>query len=131
MRSTNPAATIEPEDPGPEDSMLSRFRKCSRAAARAIAIFGAALLLISQTVGVAHFHENAGVRDGIVAAQPVTDSGLCPVCQLAMHSPVSVASALTVARGPAIAETVFVDTPVRFDSPVFSDARVRAPPTAL
>jgi len=111
--------------------MRSRVHRNGTAATRAVAIFGAALLLVSQLIGVAHFHENAGVRDGIVAAQPVTDPGVCPVCQLAMHSPVSVASALTVARGPAIAETVFVITPVRFDSPVFSDARVRAPPTAL
>jgi hypothetical protein len=111
--------------------MISRFRKCGRAAARAIAIFGAALLLISQSVGVAHFHEGAGARDGIVAAQPAADSGACPVCQLAMHSPGSVASAVTVVRGPALAEALFVTAPVRVESPVYSDARVRAPPVAL
>jgi len=111
--------------------MLPRFRKCGRAAARAITIFGALLLLISQTVGVAHFHEGATVRNGIVAPQTGTDPGLCPVCQLAMHSPGSIASAVTVARGPAIAEALFVATTIQVESPVFSDARVRAPPTAL
>ena len=111
--------------------MLPGFRKCGRAAARAITIFGALLLLISQTVGVAHFHEGKVVHDGIVAPQPVSASGLCPVCQLAMHSPGSLASAVTVARGPAIAGTLFVAATVRVESPVFSDARVRAPPTAL
>jgi hypothetical protein len=36
--------------------MLSRFHKGGRAAARAIAIFGAALILVSQAIGAAHFH---------------------------------------------------------------------------
>jgi len=94
-------------------------------------MFGAVLLLISQIVGVAHFHESAGSRDGVAAAQLAADPGFCPVCQLALHSPGSVAAATTVARGPVVAETVFVAAPVRFESPVFSSARVRAPPVSL
>jgi hypothetical protein len=111
--------------------MLSRFHKGGRAVARAIAIFGAALILVSQAIGAAHFHQGAAWRDGVGVAQLSADPGLCPVCQLALHSPGSVASTATVARGPAIAETVFLAAPIRSESPVFSAARVRAPPVSL
>ena len=85
--------------------MISRLNRGGRTGARAIVIFGAVLLLVSQMIGVAHFHEGAVSRDGIGAAQVGTDSGLCPICQLALHAPGSLAQATTVARGPAIAES--------------------------
>ncbi len=109
--------------------MTSRFHKGGGAAARAIAIFGAALILVSQAIGAAHFHQGAVSRDGV--AQLSADEGLCPVCQLALHAPGSVASAATAARGPAIAETIFLAAPLRSVSPVFSAARVRAPPAPV
>jgi hypothetical protein len=115
----------------PNDPMLSSFQRSGRTAARAISVFGAVLMLVSQLIGVAHFHEGAVTRDGIAAAQVGGDRGLCPVCQLALHSPGTVSAATTVARGPAIAETVFLVAPLRVESPVFSDARVRAPPVSL
>ncbi|HKN12083.1 MAG TPA: hypothetical protein VJX68_02715 [Candidatus Binatus sp.] len=111
--------------------MISRFHRSGRTAARAVAMFGAALLLISQIVGAAHFHEGAASRDGVSAAQLSADPGFCPVCQLALHSPGSVTAATTVARGPAIAGTISLVAPIRSESPVFSAARVRAPPVAL
>src|SRR5208337_2058182 len=110
--------------------MISSFQRCGRAAARSIAIVCAGLLLVAQTVGVAHFHDPVS-RDRVVAAQPATDQGLCPVCQLALHSPGSVTAATTIGRGPAIAETIFIATPIRFVSLVFSEARVRAPPVSI
>src|SRR5271168_3359661 len=103
--------------------MLSRFQRSGRTAARAISIFGAMLMLVSQLIGVAHFHEGVVTRDGIAAAQVGGDQGLCPVCQLAMHSPGSVSAATTVARGAAVAETIFIAAPTRAESPVFSTAR--------
>ena len=115
----------------PNDPMLSRFQRSGRTAARAISIFGAVLMLVSQLIGVAHFHEGAVSRDGIVATQISDDPGLCPVCQLALHSPGSVAAATAITRGPAIAETIFIAPPTRAESPVLSTARVRAPPVAL
>jgi hypothetical protein len=112
--------------------MIPRLHKSGRTTTRAIAIFGAALLLlVSQTIGVAHFHEGTVPRDGIVAPQAGTDPGLCPVCQLALHSPGSVTAATTVARGAVMAETIFIAAPTRLESPVFSIARVRAPPVSL
>jgi len=111
--------------------MTSRFHKGGRATARAIAIFGAALLLVSQSIGAAHFHEDTVSRDGVAVAQLSADQGPCPICQLALHSPGSVAVAATAARGPAITETIFLAAPMRSESPVFSTARVRAPPISL
>ena len=107
---------------------MSRFHSSGRAA---IAIFGAALILVSQMVGVAHFHESAVSRDGRVTATLSVDPGFCPVCQLALHSVGPLATAATVAHGPVVAETIFVSAPVRFESPIFSAARVRAPPVSI
>ncbi|MGH7923837.1 MAG: hypothetical protein ACREQH_04510, partial [Candidatus Binatus sp.] len=92
---------------------------------------GAALMLVSQLIAVAHFHEGSVSRDGVAAAQIAADLGLCPVCQLALHTPGTVAAATTFARGPAIAETVFLAALTRPQSAVFSVARVRAPPVSL
>ena len=111
--------------------MISRFHKTGRAAARAIAIFGAALILVSQLIGVGHFHASAVSRDGKMAAQVGIDPGFCPVCQLALHSPGSLAQTTTIACGPATSETVFFTAPRQAESPVFSNLRVRAPPVTL
>jgi hypothetical protein len=111
--------------------MISRLHRSGRIGVRALAIFGAALLLVSQLIGVAHFHEGAVSRDGITAAQVGIDPGFCPICQLALHAPGSLAQATTIARGPAIAERIFVAAPARSESPVCSIARVRAPPVSL
>lgn len=108
--------------------MVMRLHKWARVTARSIAIACAALLLVSQLVGVAHFHEGSIAG---AATQISSDAGACPVCQLALHSPGSVAATPTVARGPVLAEPVFFAAPTRFRSPVFSDVRVRAPPVAL
>ena len=111
--------------------MISRLHKSGSASARVIATFCAALILVSQLIGVAHFHEDAVSRDGVVTAALSADPGFCPVCQLALHSPGSVASTVTVASSPAIVEIVFIATPSRSESPALSAARVRAPPVAL
>lgn len=115
----------------PERPMISRFHRSSRAAARAIAIFGALLILVSTSIGASHFHERAVSRNGLAVAQVAVDEGLCPVCQFALHSPGSLSSTTTVTRGPVIVDTIFLAAPVRSESPVFSAARVRAPPIAL
>jgi hypothetical protein len=111
--------------------MTSRLQKSGGAGARAIAVFCAALILVSQAIGAAHFHRGAASRDGVPVAQLTVDEGFCPICQLALHSPGSVSSAPAVVRGPAIAETIFFAAPIRSESPVFSAARVRAPPVSL
>jgi hypothetical protein len=108
--------------------MVARFHRYATALARSIAIVAAAVLLVSQLAGVAHFHEGSLSND---RAQISTDAGFCPVCQLALHSPGSMAAASTLAPGPVLAEAVSFAAPVRLESPVFSTARVRAPPVAL
>jgi hypothetical protein len=111
--------------------MISRFHRSGRTAARAIAIFGALLILVTTSVSASHFHQRAVPRDGAAAVQVAVDEVLCPLCEFALHSPGSVSSTATVARGPAIVDPIFLAAPVRSESPVFSTARVRAPPITL
>jgi len=111
--------------------MTFRVKSSGRTTSRAIAMFGAVLLLVSQVVAVAHFHESAASRDGVASAALSVDPGFCPVCQLALHSPGSVTAATTVARGPSIAGTILLVAPISSESPVFSAARGRAPPVSL
>jgi hypothetical protein len=96
--------------------------------ARAIATIGATLVLFAQLIGAVHFHQSLVSHDGIVNAELSADQGLCPVCQLAFHSPGSVAAAPTVTRGPAFTDAIVRAHPAGIESPVFSAERGRAPP---
>jgi hypothetical protein len=98
--------------------------------ARAIATIGATLVLFAQLIGAVHFHQGVASHDGIVNAALSADQGLCPVCQLAFHSPGSVAAAPTFSRGPAFSDAIVRAQPVEIESPVFSGERGRAPPVA-
>jgi hypothetical protein len=111
--------------------MISRFHRSGRAAARAIAIFGALLILVTTSVTASHFHQRAVPRDGAASVQVAVDEVLCPLCEFALHSPGWVSSIATVTRGPAIVDTIFLAARVRSESPVFSADRVRAPPITL
>jgi len=111
--------------------MISRFHRSGRATARAIAIFGALLILLTTSVTASHFHQRAVPREGAAAVQVAVDEVLCPLCEFALHSPGSMAQATTVARAPSIAEAIFIVAPSRSESLVFSADRVRAPPIAL
>lgn len=107
------------------------FHKRGGGPARAIATLGATLVLFAQLIGAIHFHEGVVSHDGIVTAELSSDQGLCPICQLAFHSPGSVAAAPTVSRGPAIAESIVREELVEIESSVFSSERGRAPPVTL
>jgi hypothetical protein len=111
--------------------MSSWFHKKSANLARAIATMSAALVLFAQLVGAVHFHQDAVSHNGIVTAELSADQGLCPVCQLAFHSPGSVAASPTVSRGPAFTDSIVRAQPVEKESPVFSAERGRAPPVTL
>src|ERR1700688_880732 len=104
------------------------FHKKSGGFARSIATMCAVLVLFAQLIGAVHFHQSVVSHDGIVNAELSADQGLCPVCQLAFHSPGSVAAAPTVSRGLAIVNAIVRAHPVEKESPVFSAERGRAPP---
>ena len=97
----------------------------------ATAIFAAILIVASQAVGAAHFHEDAVSRNKSAVTQLAIDESLCPLCQFALHSPGSVSSTPAVARGPFIGETLILAAPVAAETTVSSTARVRAPPISL
>ncbi|HYL59919.1 MAG TPA: hypothetical protein VEU51_13705 [Candidatus Acidoferrales bacterium] len=109
---------------------LGRSRR-NRALARGLATAGAVLLLFAQLLMAAHFHEGVASRGGIAAAQLSADRGICAVCELAFHSPGSVAAAPTLSRGPAPADSIVLPDPIALDSPVLSPERGRAPPVSL
>lgn len=96
--------------------------------ARAIATTGATLVLFAQLIGAIHFHQSLVSHDGIANAALSADQGFCPVCQLAFHSPGSVAAAAAVSREPAFTEAIVCTQPVEIESPVLSGERGRAPP---
>ena len=108
--------------------MSSWFHRKNAVFPRAIATMGAVLVLFAQLVGAVHFHQGVVSHDRIVNAELSADQGLCPVCQLAFHSPGSVAAAPTISRGPAIVDAIVRAHPVAIESPVFSGERGRAPP---
>src|SRR5258708_27919186 len=97
--------------------MSSWFHKKGGGLARTLATIGAALVLFAQLIGAVHFHEGVISHDGIVTAALSADQGLCPICQLAFHSPGSLAGAPSGARGPAIADVVVRAEPPEIESP--------------
>jgi hypothetical protein len=69
-----------------------------------IAGIAAAILLLAQTVGVAHFHPLPGQKKYAANAIVSVDDGLCALCLVRFHSP----AALVVAPNPTapmLAET--------------------------
>jgi hypothetical protein len=108
--------------------MSSLLHKKSAGFPRAIATTCALLVLFAQLIGAVHFHQGVVSHDGTAYAELSADQGLCPVCQLAFHSPGSVAAAPTISRGPAIVDAIVRAHPVEKESPVFSGERGRAPP---
>ncbi len=99
--------------------------------ARTLATIGATLVLFAQLIGAVHFHEGVISHDGLVTAELSANQGLCPICQLAFHSPGSLGAAPTAARGPAIADAVVLAEPADIESPVTGPERGRAPPVTL
>ena len=111
--------------------MSSWSHKKRGSLARAIATIGATLVLFAQLIGAIHFHQDVVSHNGIVTAELSADQGLCPVCQLAFHSPGSVAAPPAASRGPAFTDAIVHAQLVEVESPVFSAERGRAPPVTL
>src|SRR5512143_217928 len=96
-----------------------------------IARLGAALILLAQLVGAAHYHEGVAARRPAVASQAIADQSSCPVCQLAFHSPASFASVSAVSNSLALEETIVLTESFALASPVLRPQRSRAPPVSL
>lgn len=99
--------------------------------ARAVASLGAALVLLAQLIGAVHFHEGVRPPARATAAAPSSDRGQCPVCQLAFHSPGSIASAPAISVGVPLDQAVVLTESTARPSAVFSPERGRAPPVSL
>jgi hypothetical protein len=108
--------------------MSSWFHKRGGGLARALATIGAVLVLFAQIVGAAHFHEGVVSHDGIATPVISASEGLCPLCQLAFHSPGSVGAAPTAVQGAAIVGALVLEAPAEIESPVMGSERGRSPP---
>jgi hypothetical protein len=70
---------------------------------RRVAAFAAAILLLAQSLGAAHFHPLPSQQKYAADAVVNADDGLCAVCLFRIHSP-------TVS-----AVTPYLTTPARFE----------------
>jgi hypothetical protein len=102
-----------------------------RGGARSIALAGAALILAAQFLALTHFHQRNPIRQFNAQTQLVADDGLCALCNLALHAPLSPAATPSIAR-PYV-EIRLADAPVAslHVSNPFSSCRTRAPPAAV
>src|SRR5579864_576741 len=95
-----------------------------------IAVFVAALILVAQFVAVMHSHPPTQPAT-TVAAQTSLDTGLCALCQLALHSSLNPTSTPNIERletGRALAS---IDSWHRFTLLDSVSAPTRAPPSVL
>src|ERR1700674_4624849 len=63
-----------------------------RGGAESIALAGAALILAAQFLALTHFHQRSPIRQFNAQTQLVADDGLCALCNLALHAPLSPAA---------------------------------------
>jgi len=98
---------------------------------RSVAAFVAAILLLAQSLGAAHFHplptQQKYAADAVVNA----DDGLCAVCLFRIHSP-TVAAVTPSVTAPVLFERIdFVATESRLCSSYDSHLFGRAPPASV
>jgi hypothetical protein len=69
------------------ESMHSNSQTDSRRWIRRIGGISAVILLLAQTVGVAHFHPLPSRHNYLATAAVSVDDGLCALCLVRFHSP--------------------------------------------
>jgi len=111
--------------------MLTAFNRDSGQWKRSVAAFAAAVMLLAQSIGSAHFHPIPAQQKYAASAAASTDNGLCAVCLVRAHSP-TVSFSTPLLTAPVL----FARAPERpaesrirsaFDSHRFG----RAPPASL
>jgi hypothetical protein len=113
--------------------MVSRRRgigRSIRSGAKAIALFGAVLILAAQFVAVAHFHQRNTTRQFNAQTQVVADDGLCALCDLVFHAPFNPAAKPTIARPFTGIRNVAAAVASLHVSASFSSCQTRAPPAS-
>jgi hypothetical protein len=113
--------------------MISRRRETGgvvRRGAKSIALLGALLILTAQFLALAHFHQGNPTRQINAQNQIVADDGLCALCILAFHAPVSPAATPAIARPLAEVRLVEIAVARLHLSASYSSCQTRAPPAA-
>ena len=111
--------------------MRTAFRHRGERWKRGTAALAAVILLLIQSLGVAHFHplhfEHKYAADAVASA----DSGICAVCLFRFHSPTVSAVAPSLKAPAPFAPIEFVAHQSRLCSPYASSLFGRAPPASL
>ncbi len=111
-------------DPGPS----RRGRRQVSGGFRLLRVTAAVLLLSAQLAAAVHSHPGSLVQETGIAGQMKTETGICPLCLLAFHLPLSPASS------PALAdlqpEAAAAHAPAARSVPSFlrTSGLTRAPP---
>jgi hypothetical protein len=113
--------------------MISRRRDTGgvvRRSAKSIALLGALLILTAQFLALAHFHQGNPTRQINAQNQIVPDDGLCALCILAFHAPVSPAATPAIERPYAEIRLRDVAIARPHVHASYASCRTRAPPAA-
>src|SRR5258708_39071786 len=95
---------------------------------RSIAVFGTALVLVAQFVGTMHWHPPAQSAWTVASVQPSLETGLCALCQVAVHSSLNPTGALSIEPHEIGSELASTDSWLGFASSDSASALTRAPP---
>jgi len=96
-----------------------------------LAVFAAAILLLAQSLGAAHFHPLQGQQKYAADTAGSADSGLCAVCLVRVHSP-TVSSVVPNLAAPALfRRTVVFAVQSQSHSACDSHLFGRAPPASI
>ena len=110
--------------------MQTAFEQGGHRWRRGVAAFVAAILLLTQSLGAAHFHPLPTAQK-YAADAVVSDDGLCAVCLFSFHSP-TVAAVTPSLTAPVLFERIdFVATESRLCSSYDSHLFGRAPPASV
>ncbi|MGO9452083.1 MAG: hypothetical protein ACLQDV_13740 [Candidatus Binataceae bacterium] len=95
------------------------------------AFFAAALIVLAQLAGAAHFHSYYGGHTREAQIQTSADSDLCAVCLLASHTPAVATPSMAPLALVSEARAIVATDPVEVLRTAFEDKLVRGPPAAL
>jgi hypothetical protein len=111
--------------------MLAAFNRDNGKWKRGVAAFAAALLLLAQSLGSAHFHPLPSQQNYAASTAGSGDNGLCAVCLVRAHSPTVFFSTPLLTAPVLYADAAEYPAESRIRSAFNSHRFGRAPPASL
>jgi hypothetical protein len=110
--------------------MPSKANKTHQGIYRGLAALAAAILILAQTAGAAHFHSFPS-QNKYLAASATIDNGLCALCLVRFHSPAPVLLAPRIEAPAQLGLHALFASRERVRSAYDSNLFGRAPPVPL